>query len=188
MGEYSERLIQWISREPEMMRLLQMVQTLKLPQGCISAGFVRNFVWDTLHEYGERTALHDIDVIYFDRENTDTDQDAGIEHQLKALDPHVHWQVRNQARMHLRNGHAPYKSIEDAMKYWPETATAVGVRLGEEGILEISAPHGLFDLYHLVLRQSPFCNIPELFYKRIDDKQWLVQWPKLKVLQGGTIK
>lgn len=31
--------------------------------------------------------------------------------------------VKNQARMHLRNGDRPYQSATDAMRYWPETAT-----------------------------------------------------------------
>ncbi|MEQ1549262.1 MAG: nucleotidyltransferase family protein [Chakrabartia sp.] len=38
------------------------------------------------------------------------------------------------------------------MRYWPETATAVAVRLSDEGILEVEAPYGLTDLFGLRCR------------------------------------
>lgn len=36
--------------------------------------------------------------------------------------------LRNQEQMHIRNGDQPYSSALDAMRYWPETATAVATR------------------------------------------------------------
>ncbi|HGB3473288.1 TPA: nucleotidyltransferase family protein [Salmonella enterica subsp. diarizonae serovar 61:l,v:z35] len=36
--------------------------------------------------------------------------------------------VKNQSRMHLRNDDHPCRSTENALLYWPETATAAGWR------------------------------------------------------------
>ncbi|WP_419747544.1 nucleotidyltransferase family protein [Pseudomonas syringae] len=48
----------------------------------------------------------------------------------------------------------PYLSTTDAMRYWPETATAIAIRLGESGSCEIAAPLGLDDLFGLVIRPA----------------------------------
>lgn len=47
------------------MRLLIIVADLKLPDGLIAAGFVRNLVWDHLHGKNA-TPLNDVDVIFYD--------------------------------------------------------------------------------------------------------------------------
>ena len=44
------------------MQQLQAVQTLQLPDCFVAAGFVRNMVWDALHDYPP-TPLNDVDVI-----------------------------------------------------------------------------------------------------------------------------
>jgi GNAT superfamily N-acetyltransferase len=84
--------------------------------------------------------------------------------------------------MHIRNGDAPYKSSADAMSLWPETATAIGVRLDEADELHIAAPYGLADLYGIVLRRSPRFNNREYFLQRMRNKQWQRYWPKLQVI------
>ena len=52
-------------------------------------------------------------------------RDRAIEAELRALAPGIDWSVKNQARMHLRNGDPPYSGATDAMRHWPETATAI---------------------------------------------------------------
>lgn len=97
----------------------------------------------------------DIDVIWFDKTNNHPDVDAAIEASLQAFDSTLNWSVKNQARMHTRNGDSPYDSTVEAMKAWPETATAVAVRLLEKDLIEIAAPLGLEDLCELVVRLGP---------------------------------
>jgi uncharacterized protein len=93
--------------------------------------------------------------------------------------------MRNQTRMHARNGHAPYLSSTDAMAHWVETATAVGVRLGRDGSLEIDAPHGLADLDGLILRPGPaYRQRLEVFHAREAQKRWLDRWPMLRMVVG----
>lgn len=45
-------------------------------------------------------------------------------------------------------------SARDAMRYWPETATAVAARRGGRDELEIASPLGLDDLFNLLLRPT----------------------------------
>ena len=84
--------------------------------------------------------------------------------------------------MHLRNGDAPYVSAAEAMRYWPETATAVAVRRNIQEECEIAAPFGLDDLLGLILRPTPrFAGEKHPIYKeRLRSKQWTVLWPLLK--------
>jgi hypothetical protein len=72
------------------------------------------------------------------------------EHTLKDQFPEYNWSVKNQARMHLRNKESPYKSVEDAMKRWPETVTAIGLSLDQKNNIKIIVPHGLNDLFELI--------------------------------------
>lgn len=50
---------------------------------------------------------------------------------------------------------APLASIADAVGTWPETATAVAVRLRADDGLDICAPLGLDDLLAGVWRRNP---------------------------------
>lgn len=176
-------LTQLIHADAERMRLLALVRALDLPDCWIGAGFVRNAVWDHLHGRAPRAPDGDIDIIWFDARRTGPATDPGIEHALRALDAAIDWSVKNQARMHAGNGDLPYASTEDAMRYWPETATAVAVRLGAAGLLEIAAPFGLDDLFAGIIRPTPGFVVRKraVFDGRWQAKRWLVQWPRLRL-------
>ena len=108
---------------------LAAVADLGLPDGWIGAGFLRTPVWDRLHGKNTATPLDDLDVVFFDPSNLDPATEARLEARLRAAQPGLNWQVRNQARMHLRNGDRPYRSTADALRHWLETPTAVALRL-----------------------------------------------------------
>jgi hypothetical protein len=99
---------------------------------------------------------------------------------LQRLDPGRPGQVRNQARMHRRNGHAPYNGAVDGISRWLETATAVAARWTPAG-LEIAAPHGLGDLLDLIVRPVPGAD-PAFVHDRVQSKRWLERWPRLRVV------
>ncbi|WP_149538015.1 nucleotidyltransferase family protein [Siccirubricoccus phaeus] len=162
---------------------LRQVAALDLPGGgWIGAGFLRNAAWDALHG---RAAPHrgDVDVLWHAPAQATPEADAAAEAALRTLDPALDWSVRNQARMHLRNGDAPYASVAEAMRHWPETATAVAARRQGEAC-EILAPYGLEDLFALLLRPTPgFADGPKhaIFRQRVADKGWLARWPLLQL-------
>ena len=133
-------------------RILDMVRSLKLPDCWVGAGFVRSALWDHLPARTESPLRGDVDIIWFDGRRSNPSEDRELETLLRRLDPSIEWSVKNQARMHLRNGDALYTSATDAMRYWPETATAVAVRKTDEGRCDVAAPLGLDDLFGMVLR------------------------------------
>jgi hypothetical protein len=60
--------------------------------------------------------LNDIDVIYFDSADVSRETEQEIDDRLDQLFPGQRFSVKNQARMHLRNGDSPYRSSADAMR------------------------------------------------------------------------
>src|SRR3954447_138148 len=111
--------------DPIRWHALGLVMSLRLPDGWIGAGFVRNAVWDYLHGREASPPRGDIDVVWFDPGQADPSIDQSLEDRLHALEPTLAWSVKNQARMHTRNSDPPYSSTADAIGHWPETATAV---------------------------------------------------------------
>ncbi|MCQ8241004.1 nucleotidyltransferase family protein [Rhizosaccharibacter radicis] len=162
--------------------LLALVQALGLPDGWIGAGFLRNAVWDLLHDRPPSPPDGDVDVVWFDRAHASPAIDREIEARLRTGAPWAKWSVRNQARMHERNGDPPYRDTADALLHWPETATAVAARrIGADGC-EIIAPYGLNDLAALILRPTPGFQGAKrpVFEARHRSKRWLARWPGLR--------
>ncbi|MGY0692127.1 nucleotidyltransferase family protein [Virgibacillus sp. FSP13] len=178
-------VIQVIKEDPWMMEALHMVQSLKLPDWWICAGFIRSKIWDVLHEYRQRTAIQDVDVIYFDKENSNEAEEKQWENVLKKANPIYPWSVKNEARMHLVNRIPPYKSSEDAIAKFPETATSLGVKLDEEDNITLTAPHGISDVANMHVKPTPsFQEHPELmtiYYQRTNKKNWQFNWPKVTI-------
>lgn len=173
-------IVKLIEQDSLRMKALDCVASLNLPNAYIAAGFVRNLVWDDLHQKNVSTPLNDVDVIYFDSEALNSDNDKVYEMQLSQLMPEVNWQVRDQAFMHVRNGDRPYLNILDAMSFWPEKETAVAIRRVDDGIYECLSAFGFDSLFQLLLTHNPKRS-KAIFDKRVSTKQWLNVWPKLVV-------
>ncbi len=171
-----------------MMGALEAVAALGLPDAWIGAGFLRGAVWDRLHGYGSRTPLDDVDAIYHDPGNLDPAAEAALEKRLGDLLPGLPWEVRNQARMHLKNGEPPYGSSAQALACWLETPTAVAVRLDAGGGPELLAPLGTRDLLGLMVRPTPHARAHKhrlaAYRVRLESKNWPAKWPRLRVDWG----
>ena len=177
-------ILSLIKKDKWMMKVLKIVRSLDLPDWWIGAGFVRGKVWDILHGYKKRTPLPDIDVVYFDK--SDFSSETEYEEVLKKQMPEVKWSVKNQARMHLFHNHKSYKDSKEALSYWVETATCVGVRLNKNNKVILTAPWGIEDLVTLILRPTPGTDKNSgSFNIRIREKKWLKKWPKLKILDNS---
>ncbi|MCM3170506.1 nucleotidyltransferase family protein [Peribacillus frigoritolerans] len=180
-----EKIISVISKGKWMMEILKSVKSLKLPDWWICAGFVRSKVWDTLHDFSERTPIPDIDVIYFEPNNIDGLEEKKLEEKLKSLIPYIPWSVKNEARMHIKSNMSPYSSSVDAISKFPETATALGVKLDEKDNVILIAPCGISDIVNLEVKPTPFFTETkervEIYEGRISKKNWKSTWSKLKV-------
>ncbi|MDB5725105.1 MAG: hypothetical protein JWQ16_1859 [Novosphingobium sp.] len=179
----TSRIVDWIKNDPMRWALLGYVRELALPDCWIGAGFVRNAVWRILHDMPS-ALTGDVDVIWFDVSDASEARDQSLEAQLRIASPGIDWSVNNQARMHHGNGDAAYLSTEDAMRFWPETATAVAVRRTSTNDCELVAPLGLDDLLELKLRPAgDFAHRKRaIFEKRVREKRWLQEFSCLKLI------
>ncbi|PAV29760.1 hypothetical protein CIL05_10365 [Virgibacillus profundi] len=173
-------IIQIISEDQWMMNVLHTASELDLPDWWICAGFARSKIWDVLHGFEKRTEIADIDVVYYDEKNINEVEEKRLESLLAGLLPGLPWSVKNEARMHLRNNLDPYTDTEDAIAKFPETATALGVRLDNNGKLILTAPHGTRDVLNMVVRPTPFFQksdrLMKIYEKRVLQKNWHSRW------------
>ena len=178
-------IIRLIQKDEWMMELLKAVKSVDLPDWWICAGYVRSKIWDALHGFEKRTHLPDIDVIYYDDKNICEEEEKIMEGRLKDLLPDIPWSVKNEARMHIRNSVAAYTSSVDAIAKFPETATALGIKLDSHNNLILSAPHGIQDMINLEVKPTPYFAVNEkrieVYEDRVTKKNWELTWSQLKV-------
>lgn len=185
MNHYQRKIIELVQKDLLRVAALECVAKLNLPQCYIAAGFVRNLVWDYLHELSQPTELNDVDVVYFDKNEASSDQFMHYQQRLKAQIPELNWQVRNQALMHERNHDNPYNSTIDAMSYWPEKETAIGIRQVDSGQFECIAVFGFESLFDGLVSFNPKRDFHS-FKQRIHTKGWLQHWPFLQVVASNS--
>lgn len=180
-----ENIIELITEDKWMMNILKMAKLLDLPDWWICAGFVRSKIWDTLHNFKERTPIPDIDVIYFDPIKVDELMEKKLEQFLKTLMPNIPWSVKNEARMHIKSNMSPFSSSVDAISKFPETATALGVKLNENNNVILTAPYGIYDVVNLEVKPTPYFTKTkervEIYEERISKKNWKSIWKNLKI-------
>ncbi|MED5614233.1 nucleotidyltransferase family protein [Janthinobacterium sp. P210005] len=173
---------------PWCMQVLHAVAQLGLPHCCIGAGAVRNLVWDALHGHAQASALSDVDVAYFDARDVHPESEEKLRQRLETVLPGVPWEVCNQARVHLwfedAFGYAvpPLRSLEDAIATWPEFATSVGISLQPDGGIGIIAPHGLDDLFDMVVRRNPARISLDGYAQRLASKDYAARWPRVTII------
>lgn len=174
-------ILNLIKEDKWMMNILQIAEKLALPDWIIGAGFVRNKVWDYLHGRNKsQVDTADIDLVYYDPSGNDQKADEELSEKLKK-ETGVEWEVVNETYAHKWNDLPPYKSTKDALSQWPETVTAIGVKL-ENGELKLVAPYGIDDLVNLIIRPSPRFPCIDKVKERVKQKRWLEKWPKLEIV------
>lgn len=173
-----------VQSTPWLVRVLRAVRSTGPPQSYVAAGAIRNTVWDSLHGRAPTGLAADVDVVYFQNFADDIDWSRRLSLEVAEYD----WDVTNQATVHSWQSQyynrviPPYVSLDAALETWPETATAVGVRLDRGGGIEIVAPFGLGDLFQLKVCPSPMLLAPAAFRTRLQNKNWLSRWPRLRVV------
>ena len=176
-------IIRLIENDEWMMNVLQMAKSLELPDWWICAGFVRSKIWDTLHDYEAKTAMPDVDVIYYDSLHQDEIYEQSLETKLMNIDATIPWSVKNQARMHVVNNMPPYSSSVNAISKFPETATALGVTLDELNNVILTAPCGIEDVLSLQVKPTAhFLKSKErlhMYKNRVIKKNWQSKWPSI---------
>lgn len=175
-------IISAINSDEWMLSVLKTARGAGLPDWMIGAGFVRNKIWNILHDFpADASHDSDLDLIYFDPTNVSEEYEKQTEQQLNDSLQQA-WSVKNMARMHIKNNDDPYSSTADGLAHWVETATCIAVKLNDANEVELIAPYGIDDLVGLILRPTPHMkHRMQDFENRITKKHWLEKWPKLKI-------
>jgi len=179
MGSF-EKVSKWISEDSFRVSCINATSSLISDEWFISAGFVRNLVWDKMHGYENNTPLNDIDIIYFNSSHISLSYDVEIENALKNIMPMCKWSVKNQARMSIKHGHIPYQGCIEAMSYWPEIQTAIGVTKLPDEKLTVASPFNPNKVVQLAVTRNPKCTSID-FYERMKKKGWEKLWPELRI-------
>lgn len=185
VSDHFQQLAHIVRATPWLLDALRAVRDVGPPEGYLAAGGVRDTVWNWLTGRDTSNPSADIDVVYFEVCKVDQSgrYQAALFNRLRACN----WEVTNQAQIHLwhRQVHgiraAPHRNVCEGLATWPETATAVGVRLLPTDELQIIAPFGLDDLFDLVVRYNPTLAGPAVYADRIAAKRWIIRWPELRI-------
>ncbi|WAC45288.1 nucleotidyltransferase family protein [Pseudomonas sp. SL4(2022)] len=183
-----ERLISIVAKSEVTITALKAVRRLNLSSWCIGAGAIRNLVWDHLHGFEVATKSDDIDVVFYDANDLSLELEQSLTLQLDLSEPEFAWDVVNQAavhtwiRPHPGKKMMPFRSLAEGVASWPEVATCVGVTLTTSGKIEVISPHGLIDLFEMVIRWNPERVPREVYEERVADKRFSERWPRVKVL------
>jgi hypothetical protein len=174
-------IAKFLECQPLILSILKQVEALSIEDCWIGAGLIRNAIWNHLHGRSVELLLDsDVDVVYWNLDDATPERDIAIQKHLFQEYADIPWSVHNQARMHERNGDAPYRNTEDAIRCWPETATAIAARLSGTHV-EVLAPHGVEDLVNLIVRPTPaFARKQSIYSARISSKDWARRWPGLR--------
>ncbi len=177
---WQQQTVALLRADPLRMAILQQARALQLPDWYLAAGFLRNAIWDAVHQQ-PMTPLNDVDLVYFEPDNLSTAAEQSAEQQLQQQFPTLQFEVRNQARMHLKHQHSPYASCGDGIRRWVEQPTCVGVRLQPDDELVFFAPFGLGLNWSLQVTVNPDFPRPAVFAQRVTAKRWPQLWPQLQI-------
>jgi hypothetical protein len=118
-----------------LMGVLRAARDVDPPDWLVGGGVLRDLVWDRLHGRAEPGPSRDVDLAFYDPGRLDAGRDAEVERALAVRLAGVPWDAKNQASVHHWYGRVfgaevePLASTADGVGTWPETATAVAVRL-----------------------------------------------------------
>jgi hypothetical protein len=172
-----------------LMEVLRAARTVDLPDWWIGGGVLRNLIWDGQHGGFDPRGVRDVDLTYYDAADLDPARDEAAEQALAAIAPHVRWDAKNQAAVHLWYprvfGYAvpPLRSMAEAVATWPETATAVAVRLTDDDRIAVCAPLGLRDLLTGIWRRNPRRVSLAESRARLERQQVGRRWPKVRIVE-----
>jgi hypothetical protein len=190
-GGPPRRLAAVLLRSPPVMAALVAARDVAAPDWLVSAGAVRDAVWDALYGRPPTAIPRDVDLGFFDPADLTPAREAAVEAALRRRAPELPWEAKNQAAVHLwyptRFGVtvAPFGSCAEAIATFPETATCIGVRLLEDDDILVVAPHGLDDLLAGVCRHNPTRVSSSFFRERQAAKGWHDRWPSLCYIDPG---
>ena len=162
--------------------MLPAIARLDLPNWWLAGGALRNTVWKARYKEHCQLTIKDFDIAFFDAMG-DREQELQAKASLEKQFSGFIFDVKNQASFATwRPGRRTYASTLDGIADWQHTATAVGVRLDEEGNWQFLAPFGFADLLNGVVRLGPAHFDSEAAIEK--GRTYLLKCPLLTTAEG----
>jgi uncharacterized protein len=188
VDEQAGQFLAALSRNKTLTRVLNRAAAMGLPGWYVVAGCLYQTVWNVVTGQPPEAGILDYDLAYFDDSDLSFDaEDAVIQAGLEAFgDLPAPVQIRNQARVHLWYEQKfgtpcpPHSSTEEAIGTFEATTACLGVRAEQAGGWRIYAPHGLADVFGLIVRPNPVLASRDVYEAKTS--RWRRQWPALTVL------
>ncbi|MFF3255923.1 nucleotidyltransferase family protein [Actinacidiphila glaucinigra] len=177
-----------LSRNEVLLEVLSRTAKLELPGCYVTAGCLYQTVWNVVTDRPPANGIKDYDVCYFDDSDLSWEAEDAVIRKGKEVFGGLPAEVemRNEARVHLWYEQkfgvpcAPHESTESAIDCFPATTCCLGVRVEPDGRWRVYAPHGLSDVFNLVVRPNPVLAPREVY--EVKSARWQGQWPELIVL------
>ncbi|QIY96768.1 nucleotidyltransferase family protein [Streptomyces sp. S1D4-11] len=176
-----------LSQNEVLSDVMTRAAALELPGWYVTAGCLFQTVWNVVTGRPPTSGIKDYDIFYFDGTDLSWEaEDAVIkegQEVFAGLPAEV--EIRNEARVHLWYEQKfgvpcpPHESTEAAIDSFAATTCCLGVRL-EPGGWRVYAPHGLSDVFNLVVRPNPVLAPREVYEAKA--VRWKDEWPELTVL------
>ncbi len=177
-----------LTRNHTLTEVAARAATMGLPDWYLAAGCLYQTVWNVVTGQPPEAGILDYDLAYHDASDLSWEaEDAVIQAGNKIFgDLPAPVEIRNQARVHLWYQQKfgvpcpPYESTEAAIDTFEATTACLGVRLQPGGQWRVYAPHGLADVFNLVVRPNPVLAPRHVYEAKT--ARWRRQWPSLRVL------
>ena len=191
LDEQVKQAILILEKNTDLMKILDYIYELKLPNFYIAAGCIFQTIWNYYDNKPLNYGIKDIDIIYYDAINLSKESEKELENKIishfKELNINYEFDVHNEARMHLWQKEKnnldidQYKNSEDAIDQWIATIHAIGITK-ENGIIKIYAPYGLSDIYSRTVRPIKHkTNSKELYDKKVTS--WCKRFDNLNIIE-----
>jgi hypothetical protein len=177
-----------LSQNQTLIQVLARTVGMGLPGWYVVAGCLYQTVWNVGTDQPPEAGILDYDLAYCDSSDLSWEaEDAVIRTGREVFgDLPAPVQIRNQARVHLWYEQKfgvpclPHESTEAAIDTYEATTACLGVRWSGDGQWRVYAPHGLSDIFNLVVRPNPVLAPRSVYETKV--RRWQRQWPGLHVL------
>ena len=168
--------------------VLSRAAALGLPGWYLVAGCLYQTVWNVVTGQHPEAGILDYDLAYFDAADLSWEAEDAVIRDGHRLFGHLPApvQIRNQGRVHVWYEQKfgvpcpPHQSTEAAIDTFEATTACLGVRVLPGGRWRVYAPHGLADVFNLVVRPNPVLAPRDVYLAKT--ARWRTQWPSLTVL------
>ena len=173
-----------------LIRSLEGLRALDLPDSWLVSGAIYNQVWNHLTGQSEMYGVKDIDLFYFDSDTSYEAEDREIRRAASMFPSEPPVELRNQARVHLwfeahfGQKRAPLTDSRTAIAQFASRTHCVGVRLDADDRLALCAPHGLDDIF--AFRLTPNTCLPNRATHEAKAARQKSCWPELTVIPWPT--